>query len=503
MIFSLLKKRALRSAFLRPSQIADLTDDSLDFANEECQGTSSFENTGEAFDQPSVQENRVPGDLSNHPQQTRPQSRAYKPKKNRPSPSMPERRSLPWNDITQMLGHESTTALSNSIREITKICEHTPSVASQLAPVLEQLEQAHRTALITLQFVRSRTVAEYETGYVSLRQVVMEVLDNRAKWLEQRNIKVSVGPLDEKLVANITALFLLVDELVSWAGKLAPEIIIAITPSKMHRSGIQLLVFAKFEHGQAIDAEWTNVGWYLWHKLATAVGGSAELNVMDQALCVSVTFTPVAPKTSHPEPGLPLESEASTHQAPEPFEHKPPQTAAHAESDIRPDTKSTSKTGSNLFSGYETGQGPSVHELSHDRDIAAIVSGCHVQIIISDVKLKRQTMQAMASLGLCVTQASSVQEALQQAARTQIPHAVIYQSGINISDMLQLRFEWAQTRATAYIELTDREFDATTRAENPDFHFSSVGTLSTAHVTTQAIADSLAPALVFELCKVL
>ena len=40
-------------------------------------------------------------------------------------------------------------------------------------------------------------------------------------------------------------------------------------------------------------------------------------------------------------------------------------------------------------------------------------------------------------------------------------------------------------------------------AQPTDFQVSTVGTLSTGHVAEAAIAQSLGPALVFELCKVM
>ena len=108
----------------------------------------------------------------------------------------------------------------------------------------------------------------------------------------------------------------------------------------------------------------------------------------------------------------------------------------------------------------------------------------------------------MTSLGLRVTHSKSVQAALLDTNDSQIPHAVIFHSQVNIGEVLQLRGKWAKIRATAYIELMDTE-DAASQTDNANFHFSSVGTMSTAHVTTHAVADSLAPALLFELCKVL
>lgn len=424
-----------------------------------------------------------------------PLSTSYKFKKSG-HPASPERLSLPWNDITHMLGRESTTALSNSIKQISRIRDDNPFIGEQLAPVIEQLEQARRMALITLQFVKTRTVAEHEIGYVSLRQLVMEVLDRRKEWLKNRAIKIDVGPLDAKLVANITAMFLLIDELVSWAGKLAPEIVIAINPNKLNKKGIQLLVFAKFGQSHTLDADWTNVGWYLWHKLATAVGGSAELNVMDDALCVSVTFTPVTKHKSKDRPRATKTEEASPTKpqvfSPDSHKNRIPHRAT-----------ATAKSVAHIFTGVEFGDHASVRELSHDQDIAAIVQGCHVCLIIADQNIRDAVIKAVLSLGLHIKLNRNVEDALLSTQQSQIPHAVIFHSKINMGELLQLRHEWATARKIAYLEICDAEDTSVNTTNDANFYFSSIGTMSTAHVSTESIDDSLAPALMFELCKVL
>ena len=420
-------------------------------------------------------------------------------KKAKPQPASTKRINLPWNDITHMLGYESTTALGKSIVQLKQIGQGNPGIAAQISDVIEQLEQARRTALITLQFVQSRTVAEHETGYVSLRQVVLEVIAQRAKWLEKRQIKISVGPLDARLVANITALFLLIDELVSWAAKLAPEVVVAINTTKLNREGIQLLVYAKFGRNHAVDAEWTNVGWYLWHKLAAAVGGTAELNVMDEALCVSVTFTPVnasgqADKTAKKATRSLVSLQRESNQSLKNAERSGPANAVQSIAE---------KSKFNMFSGLGPSGQASVRELSHAQDIAEIVRGCHVVVIVSEVKVGNAVVNAIASLGLHIQLVTNVLEALSFAECAQVPHAVIFDSKTHAGEMLQLRHDWASMRKTAYLELCDSENEKTTAQGATGFHFTSIGSMSTAHVAIDAITESLAPALVFELCKIL
>ena len=453
-----------------------------------------FLSTGKTEKLRASHKRRKPNALGNTKQSGESRSKPYDKRKKSVAAPAAERVSLPWHDITSMLGQESVAKLDHSIQQLSKICKSNPLAAPEIATVLEQLEQARRTALITMQFVQSRTSAEHETGYVSLRQVVMEVLHQRAAWLKARDIKISVGPLDAKLIANITALFLLVDELVTWAAKLAPGVVIAINPSKLNRTGIQLLVFAKFGDRHTVEAEWTNVGWYLWHKLAAAVGGSAELNVMDDALCVSVTFVPILEKDLI---GAPDKSSKQSALSTLPEMRVVPSLQ-------KANTPAISATSmAVIFSGVESADHTNARELSHDKDVAEIVQGCHVFLIVSDLKIRDIAARAISGLGLHIKTISSVQEALLAASKSQIPHAVIFHSKINTGEILQLRSDWADTRKTAYIEICDADDSTATDSELANFHFTSIGTMSTAHVITNAVPDSLVPALVFELCKVL
>ena len=75
---------------------------------------------------------------------------------------------------------------------------------------------------------------------------------------------------------------------------------------------------------------------------------------------------------------------------------------------------------------------------------------------------------------------------------------MIYDGSVHAGAIERLR-EDLQRRAatpTAFVEIHDQ-------AGAPEFHASTVGAVSTGHVAAGALNQSLGPALVFELCKVM
>jgi hypothetical protein len=133
-------------------------------------------------------------------------------------------------------------------------------------------------------------------------------------------------------------------------------------------------------------------------------------------------------------------------------------------------------------------------ELVLDHDIASIVAGCRVVLIAPEIATREAATQALANLRLDVRSTWSVLDA-REALGNSVPHAVVYDSCLDPGEVLQLRSDLGAKAKVAYVELSN--------TYGPDFHVSSLGSLSTAHVSINAIRQSLAPALVFELCKVI
>ncbi len=142
----------------------------------------------------------------------------------------------------------------------------------------------------------------------------------------------------------------------------------------------------------------------------------------------------------------------------------------------------------------EPSQNIQAQEVVQDDDITAIVAGCRVMLIAPEMQTRQEAIQAISGLRLEVRNSWSVQAA-REAFGDIAPHAVVYDSALDPGEILQLRSDLGANSKVAYIELSN--------TSGPDFHVSSLGSLSTAHVSIHAIRQSLAPALVFELCKVI
>jgi hypothetical protein len=347
-----------------------------------------------------------------------------------------DKHDVPWGEILAKLGEEIAVTMVGAAAQLQEIALLHPQAAGALAAVTEQIEHGKRVAMIAQQVAHIRSTrvgSQPET--LSLRDVIRQAIEQRTSWLKKRGVQARMGILDAQVHADAAALYTLVDELVNWAGGLAPEIgfaIDAVAPRKSAR----LQVIARIYTREIAPESWQNVGWFLWHQLANTLGAKADLEVNDHGLSVSVVFPPV----------------------PEPSE-TPPST-----------------------------------ELELDHDIASIIAGCRVVLIAPEQGVRMAATQALSNLKLDVRNTWSVQAA-REALGNAAPHAVVYDSALDPGEILQLRSDLAAIGKVAFVELSNHS--------GPDFHVSSLGTLSTAHVSVQAIAQSLAPALVFELCKVI
>lgn len=128
---------------------------------------------------------------------------------------------------------------------------------------------------------------------LDLRDVVAEVIDQRRTWLKRHSIKARTGLLSTRINADPAALFSLIDELMHWAGNIAPEIGFGMD-EEPHSLRPRLRVFAKVNPASLQRGSWGNLGWFLWHQLASSMGAQAELQVLSDALSVYVTL-PVPP----------------------------------------------------------------------------------------------------------------------------------------------------------------------------------------------------------------
>jgi hypothetical protein len=369
---------------------------------------------------------------------------------------------IPWSTLFLKLGEETSTSLTQALAQLQEIALLHPNVAPAIANVTDQLDHARRAAVIAQQFTQLRGLRELQAQEsISLRQAISDAITQRARWLHRRKVKARLGLLDAQIQANPATLGSLIDELINWAGGMARNIGFAVREPAQDQHGTQLIVIARVQTTTLEPAQWQNVGWFLWHQLAASLGARAELQVTQEALSVTVDFA--AP----PPPSSILTSQLNTQGM----------TLGLADSGL-------------------------------DTDVSSVIAGCRVLLLLGNSDVYEQAHRAVSRMGLRVSACASVAQAhvllgLDADASAAIPpyplpHAIVFDTSVPIAGMVDLREQIASKypeRKMAFVELTDNV--------GSDFHVSQMGDASTAHVSLQAIPKSLAPALVFELCKVI
>ncbi len=379
----------------------------------------------------------------------------YKPQDSHKSAlTSPHGQDIPWSTLFLKLGEETASSLNEALSQLQDIALLHPNVAPAIASVTDRLDHARRGALIAQQFTQLRGSRDTTPSEeISLRQVVSDAITLRARWLHRRKVKARLGLLDAQIMAKPIALNSLVDELINWAGGISQDIGFAVREPTEQQPGAQLLVIARLNTSRIEPAQWQNIGWYIWHQLAGSMGAKAELQVTQEALSVTVDFAPPAPLSSLTPVG-------------------------HA------------------------GTGTSDSQM--DTDIGSIIAGCRVMLLLGNPQVHEQVHRSVSRLGLHVQVCASLAQAklmlgLELESESHpLPHAIVYDAIIDLSNMLALREQMALHHPAykmAFVELSEHV--------GSDFHVSHMGEASTAHVSLQAIATSLAPALVFELCKVI
>jgi hypothetical protein len=362
---------------------------------------------------------------------------------------------IPWSTLFLKLGEETSASMTHALAQLQEIALLHPNVAPAIANVTDQLDHARRAAMIAQQFTQLRGSRELQTSEeLSLRQVVSDAITQRARWLHRRKVKARLGLLDAKIQANPAMLASLIDELINWAGSMAQDIGFAVREPSPEQPLAQLLVMARVNTASLASGQWQNVGWFLWHQLAASLGARAELQVTQEALSVTVDFAPPPPVST--------------------LQNIPNQTTLGM-----PD--------SNL-----------------DTDMGTIIAGCRVLLLLGQGEVQAQAHRSVSRLGLRVSACASVAQAKvllglhADGSAVPLPHAIVFDTSVPMGEMMSLREQLAQQypeRKMAFVELSDNV--------GSDFHVSQMGDASTAHVSLEAIPRSLAPALVFELCKVI
>ncbi len=314
-----------------------------------------------------------------------------------------------WPEVVRQLGQEVAMSLNVATEQLDRLNRLEPSLVRSLQPVSEAVERARQAGMAAQNVLRLREdPPPQQREVLNLADVVRAALTARADWFARRQIGVRHGLAQTQVHADSSMLYMLIDELLMWAGALGSQI--AVTVDKSSRSGQpRLRVAAWCDPNVVPEPLWRGMRWVLWHQLARSVGALAQLDMREDRVRVTVHLPPV--------------------------------------------------TEDQLASAIEESVGPS--------SVSAVIQGCRVLIVSDSAQRRAQCLQALAGYGLILDSAGDPAQAAQQAAR-HLPDAVVYDASVNSDQIERLRDDLEQRAGTpaAFIEINDdpgaSEFQAST-----------------------------------------
>lgn len=345
---------------------------------------------------------------------------------------------VPWPDVVRYLGQEVAAALNAAAGQLDRLNRLEPTLARNLAPLTDAIERARQAGMAAQQLLRlSEEPPAQQREVLDLAEVVRAVLSARSGWLARHQVTVRQGLSKTAVLADASLLYMLVDELVMWAASLSADV--AVNAEHSSRSGHpRLRVSAWCQPASVPEADWHGMRWVLWHQLVRSAGGHARMDVHDDHVRVSVS--------------LPEGSAAQLRHA--------------------------SKAARHLSAGAP-----------------AAIQGARVLVISASVQRQRQCAQALRHYGVIIDSADDMRQARQHTEH-HTPDALIYDASVPAAKVLALRDELSARSAIVPALIVIDEHEGVR-----EFTPSTVGAVSTGHVTASAIGASLGPALVFELCK--
>ena len=314
-----------------------------------------------------------------------------------------------WPDVVRQLGQEVASSLNAASEQLDRLNRLEPGLVRSLAPVSESVERARQAGMAAQHVLRlCEDPPKQQREQLNLADVTRAALTARAEWLTRRKIHVRQGMTQTQVYADSSMLYMLVDELLMWAGTLSNEI--AVSVDKSRSTGHPRLRVAAWCVPSAVPTSvWQNMRWVLWHQLAHTVGAQAHLSMQEDHVRVTLAMAPV--------------------------------------------------TEQQLTAGAEENAGPS--------SVSAVIQGCRVLIVSTNAQRRAQCLHALSGYGLVLDSAADLGQAEREAAQ-HLPDAVVYDHSVSGPQIERLREGLLKRSGTpaAFIEIHDEagatEFQAST-----------------------------------------
>ncbi|MDO5290189.1 MAG: hypothetical protein Q4F13_11225 [Pseudomonadota bacterium] len=306
---------------------------------------------------------------------------------------------MSWPDVVRHLGQEVATALNTAAEQLDRLNRLEPSLVRSLAPLSGAIERARQAGMAAQQVLRlHEEPPAQQREALDLAEVVRAVLAARGGWLTRHQVSVRQGLVRTAVFADASLLYMLVDELVMWAGGLSGDVAINVEHSS--RSGRpRLRVSAWCQPASVPEADWHGMRWVLWHQLVRSVGGHARLDMHDDHVRVSVSL---------PEASAAQLQHGSTASAP--------------------------------------------------RGVSAAIQGARVLVISASERCQTQCTHALKGYGVIIDNAQDMRQA-RQYTEHHTPDALVYDASVPAAKVLALRDELSARSSTvpALIAIDERE----------------------------------------------
>ncbi|MDO5623411.1 MAG: hypothetical protein Q4G71_01845 [Pseudomonadota bacterium] len=344
-----------------------------------------------------------------------------------------------WPDVVRQLGQEVATSLNTATEQLDRLNRLEPGLVRSLGPLSDAIDRARQAGMAAQHVLRL-----CEDPPTQHREALNLADVARAVLTTRADwlARRQIRARQGLAKAQVYADASLLYMLTDELMQWAGSLSgdIAITVDTSSRSQRpRLRVVAWCQATDVPEAAWRGMRWMLWHELARAVGALTQMDMLADQVRVTVS--------------LPAATQAQISHAAE-----------------------------------ESGTPSSV---------SAVIQGARVLVISASAQRRAQCVQALAGYGVVIDGADDMRHARQQTEH-RIPDALIYDSSVPAAKVEALRDALTERSATppALIEIDDR-------AGATEFSASTVGAISTGHVAASSLQQSLGPALVFELCKVI
>lgn len=346
---------------------------------------------------------------------------------------------IAWQELARHLGDEVATALHAAAGQLEQLNQLEPTLVRSLAPVTEAVQRARQAALAAQQAMRL-----HDNPPPQQRELINLADMARAVLMARQETLSAQGVAVRPALAGAR-----IHADASLSYTLLDELLlwasdlsrdIALTVDSSSRSGrARLKITAWCQPRQLAESAWHGTRWHLWHQVVRAMDARARLEVQADHIKLTVAF----PSLSH--------AQLSTRE-----DHAPP-------------------------SG-----------------VSAAVQGCRVLVVARAPELRAQTVHALAGYGALLQTADGLVQAEREIAQ-HLPEAVVYDD----ATLTEAEATWLRERLQQQAGTPPAVIVIHTGEGEADFRASTVGAVSTGHVSAAAISQSLGPALVFELCKVM